>query len=42
MKALNMLRPYPAEAMKMYPVSTLVNNPRNDLPQIMAIERETE
>jgi hypothetical protein len=31
--------------MKMYPVSTLVNNPKNDLPQVIAIEEgspETE
>ena len=28
-----MLRPYPADQMVAYPVSTLVNNPRNDLPQ---------
>ncbi len=45
MKALKMLRPYPAHDMKMYPVSTLVNNPKNDLPQVIAIEEgspETE
>jgi putative SOS response-associated peptidase YedK len=41
MKALKMLRPYPADDMKMYPVSTLVNNPKNDLPQVTAIEKET-
>jgi putative SOS response-associated peptidase YedK len=28
-----LLRPYPAEAMTAYPVSTLVNNPRNDIPE---------
>ena len=28
-----MLRPYPADQMVAYPVSTLVDNPRNDLPQ---------
>jgi putative SOS response-associated peptidase YedK len=27
------LRPYPSEAMTAYPVSALVNNPRNDKPQ---------
>jgi putative SOS response-associated peptidase YedK len=31
-----LLRPYPAELMAAYPVSTLVNNPRNDLPQCVA------
>lgn len=30
--ALHLLRPYPAEKMAAYPVSTLVNNPRNDSP----------
>lgn len=40
-KALKMLRPYPADDMKMYPVSTLVNNPKNDLPQVIAIEKES-
>jgi putative SOS response-associated peptidase YedK len=25
-----MLRPYPAEDMEAYPVSTVVNNPRNE------------
>ena len=34
-QALKMLRPYPAKEMKMYPVSTLVNNPKNDLPQVI-------
>jgi putative SOS response-associated peptidase YedK len=28
-----LLRPYPSEAMGAYPVSTLVNNARNDDPQ---------
>ncbi len=28
-----LLKPYPAEEMEAYPVSTLVNNPANDLPQ---------
>ncbi len=27
-----LLRPYPASEMEAYPVSTLVNNPKNDLP----------
>jgi putative SOS response-associated peptidase YedK len=40
-KAMNMLRPYPADDMKMYPVSALVNNPKNDLPQVTSIEKET-
>ena len=31
-----LLKPYPAEWMKAYPVSTLVNNPRNDLPECVA------
>ena len=38
-QALKMLRPYPAKEMKMYPVSTLVNNPKNDLPQVIKYER---
>lgn len=29
-QGLHLLRPYPAEKMTAYPVSTLVNNPRND------------
>jgi putative SOS response-associated peptidase YedK len=29
-KLLEMLRPFPAEEMEAYPVSTLVNNPRNE------------
>jgi putative SOS response-associated peptidase YedK len=29
---LPLLRPYPADAMRAYPVSLLVNNPRNDRP----------
>ncbi len=31
-----LLRPYPAEAMTAYPVSTRVNNPVNDLPECIA------
>ena len=29
------LRPFPAEHMTAFPVSTLVNNPRNDAPQCL-------
>lgn len=32
-EALHLLRPYPAANMKAYPVSTAVNNPRNDAPE---------
>jgi putative SOS response-associated peptidase YedK len=32
---LALLRPYPAERMHAYPVSTLVNNPRNDGQQLI-------
>ncbi len=39
LQALKMLRPYPAKEMKMYPVSTLVNNPTNDLPHVIKHER---
>ncbi len=38
-QSLKMLRPFPAREMKMYPVSTLVNNPKNDLPQVIKHER---
>ena len=38
--AMKMLRPYPAKEMKMYQVSTLVNNPKNDLPQVINSERK--
>ena len=31
-----LLRPYPADAMRAYPVGTLVNNPRNDGPECLA------
>ncbi|WP_420632168.1 SOS response-associated peptidase [Candidatus Leptofilum sp.] len=30
---LHLLRPYPAEKMRAYPVSTIVNSPRNDVPE---------
>jgi putative SOS response-associated peptidase YedK len=29
----SLLRPYPADEMEAYPISTLVNNPRNDVEQ---------
>ena len=32
-QGLHLLRPYPAEKMVAYPVSTIVNNPRNDVPE---------
>jgi putative SOS response-associated peptidase YedK len=32
-KLLALLRPYPAEEMKAFPVSTTVNSPRNDTPE---------
>lgn len=32
-QGLHLLRPYPAAKMVAYPVSTLVNNPRNDNPE---------
>jgi putative SOS response-associated peptidase YedK len=32
---MEMLHPYPAEEMKLYPVSTLVNKPENDIPQVI-------
>ena len=31
--ALHLMRPYPAQMMEAYPVSTAVNNPRNENPQ---------
>ena len=30
-----LLRPYPAELMKAYPVSTKVNSPRNNSPDLI-------
>jgi putative SOS response-associated peptidase YedK len=30
-----LLRPYPADKMKLYRISTLVNSPQNDLPEIV-------
>lgn len=32
-QALHLLRPFPADKMAAYPVSTAVNNPRNDTPE---------
>lgn len=32
-QGLHLLRPYPAAKMTAYPVSTVVNNPRNDTPE---------
>ncbi|HEY1598512.1 MAG TPA: hypothetical protein VGG64_02865 [Pirellulales bacterium] len=38
-KLQSMLRPYPAEEMVAYPVSTLVNNARNESDQcVVALE----
>ena len=34
-QVLAMLKPYPAARMEAYPVSTLVNNPRNDTSQLI-------
>jgi putative SOS response-associated peptidase YedK len=34
-----LLTPYPAEAMSAYPVSTLVNSPANDRPEVVAPAR---
>jgi putative SOS response-associated peptidase YedK len=34
-KLLEMLKPYPAEDMEAYPISTLVNNPRNETKECM-------
>jgi putative SOS response-associated peptidase YedK len=39
-KLLALLRPYPADQMKAFPVSTIVNSPRNDTPEcVEAIEQ---
>ena len=35
-EGLHLLRPYPAEKMSAYPVSSFVNNPRNEGPQCIA------
>lgn len=34
--ALHLLRPYPSERLAARPVSTVVNNPRNDVPECIA------
>jgi len=34
-KTLKLLTPFPGKNMKAYPVSTLVNSPKNDLPEIV-------
>jgi putative SOS response-associated peptidase YedK len=31
-----LLRPYPADAMRAYPVGPLVSNPHNDVPECLA------
>lgn len=33
--AIDMLKSYPEKKMKMYPVSTLVNSPKNNMPEII-------
>jgi putative SOS response-associated peptidase YedK len=38
-KLAKLLRPYPSEGMLAYPVSTLVNDPRNDVPQCVEAVR---
>ena len=35
-KLARLLRPYPSEEMLAYPVSTVVNNPKNDLVECVA------
>jgi putative SOS response-associated peptidase YedK len=30
-----LIKPYPAEEMSAYPVSTMVNKPENDLPELV-------
>ena len=35
-QAMHLFRPYPAHKMAAYPVSTFVNNPRNDAPEAIA------
>lgn len=41
-RLLPLLRPYPAEQMQHYPVSTKVNNPSNDSPDCIVPLAETE
>ena len=38
-KLLDMLKPYPAEDMEAYPVSTVVNNPRNEVKECIQAVR---
>ncbi|MFQ5601748.1 MAG: SOS response-associated peptidase [bacterium] len=38
-----LITPYPSEAMRCFPVSTAVNNPRNDFPEVLEpVEREVK
>jgi putative SOS response-associated peptidase YedK len=39
-QALTLLNPYPAEEMRAYPVSSLVNSPRNDTAELVTEVRE--
>jgi putative SOS response-associated peptidase YedK len=32
---LALLRPFPAEGMRAYPISTRVNSPKNDAPELL-------
>ena len=34
-RPLGLLRPYPADAMRAYPVGVTVNNPRNDVSECL-------
>jgi putative SOS response-associated peptidase YedK len=36
-KLLSLLRPYPADEMSAYPIGTLVNSPRNDVPACVEV-----
>jgi putative SOS response-associated peptidase YedK len=33
LELLALLKPYPPDAMRVYPVRTLVNSPKNDVPE---------
>jgi putative SOS response-associated peptidase YedK len=35
LEAVSMLVPYPADKMMAYPISTLVNSPKNDVPEVL-------
>ena len=35
-QALALLKPYPAEEMRVYAVSARVNSPKNDVPELVA------